>query len=154
MRYIKGARRIRTLGDVRAMQRQFGNYSESDPNVTPQEPRYTESEVFNPPALALENVWQNLNNALITPFDVANVSVQVISGNARRNGLMVQNQSAAGSDLYINFGNPASVASGLRLASGVTMLLDFWVPRNDIYVFFNNAAAQHGVIVEGTLGSG
>lgn len=154
MRYIKDARRIRTLGDVRAAQGQFRSYSENDPNVTPQNPRYTESEVFNPPALGLENVWQNLNNALITPFDVANVSVQVISGNARRNGLIIQNQSAAGSDLYVNFGNPASIASGLRLASGVTVLLDFWVPRNDIYVFYNNAVQQHGVIVEGTLGSG
>lgn len=151
MRYIRGARKIRTLGDVQQTMRRTNEYGRGDPNTTPQNPHYSEDTVFNPPALGLENVWQNLNTALLTPFDVANASSQVISGNPRRNGLIIQNQSALGADLYVNFGAAASVANGLLLASGVTLLLDFWCPRDDIHVFFDNAVAQHGVVVEGIL---
>lgn len=158
MRQFRNVRRIRTLGDVKQATREmsggsggYGLYGQGDPNTWPQEPRYDDQPVYNPPAIGLENVWQNLNGAILTPFDVANTSVSIITANARRNGLIIQNQSAAGSNLYVNFGNLASVASGLRIASGVTLLLDFWVPRDDIQVFYDNAAVQHGIIVEGTM---
>lgn len=132
----------------RRFPRGLGAYSEGDPNSWPQQPGYADLPVFNPPALGLENVWQNLTIAQLIPFDVANVSTLIVTANPRRNGVLVQNQSAAASNLYINFNADAAVTNGFLIAAGTAVLFDFTTPRDDITVFFDNAAPQHGVLVE------
>ena len=55
-----------------------------------------------------------------------------------RNFLMIRNSAGAG-NLYVSFGNAASLNSALQLVPGATALFDEVVPQGDVYVFSDTA---------------
>lgn len=138
----------------------LGDYGES-----PEEQGYDEAQIFraleNPGQLQVNSEGQpipdpNLNPISFTlyPFSISNTSgngvgsVQLLSQNYRRQFLLVQNLSAA-SDLYINFGSDAGLNTGVKLTFGTGIVFDQKVPNNSIFLFFNAATFEPGIVVEG-----
>lgn len=76
-------------------------------------------------------------------------SVQLLALNQRRQLLLIQNLSTA-SDLYVSFGLDASLLGGLLLAHGEGVIFDTVCPNNSVFVFFNSATNQPGIIIEGS----
>lgn len=52
-----------------------------------------------------------------------------------RNMLLLRNPSTNAGNIYIGFGNPASLNSSLAITPGQTYLFDEVVPQNDLYAF-------------------
>lgn len=134
----------------------LGDYGESS--------AYDESQVFRaatPGNLQLNEEGQPLNDPYANPISFTTYafalstasgnagSVQLLSYNGRRQLLLVQNLSS-GSDLYVNFGTAAGVDTALKLTNGAGVFFDTVCPNNAIFVFFNSATPQAGVIIEGS----
>lgn len=90
-----------------------------------------------------------LNN--VSPNGVGNGSVIILSQNIRRQFLIIQNLST-GADLFVNFGTDAGPNRGLKLGAGEGVFFDQGdkgCPNNSVYVFFNTATLEPGIIMEG-----
>lgn len=57
-----------------------------------------------------------------------------------RNALVLRNGHAT-ANMYIDFGQPASLLSPLKIAPGQTLLFDVVVPQDDLYAFADVAGA-------------
>jgi hypothetical protein len=91
--------------------------------------------------------------ALTTHFMIGtDPSRQVLAQNKRRQFLLIQNLS--GEDptvaLFVNFGNDASVLSGLSIAGGESVIFDQHVPNNSVHLFINAQETTQIVIIEGS----
>jgi len=106
--------------------------------------------------------WNNPTTAATLPITPSvSTNNPVLNGNRKRNFLAVQNASRAATsadvapDLLVNFASRviAGVAA-IRLSPGVGLILDYIVPRDDIYVAWDLSAAtgtytQGGSITQG-----
>jgi hypothetical protein len=156
----------------------WGSEPPGDPGTFPRREilpggaEYNESTVFNgkngaatpadapsfSPTVAAgipEGAVAYVSSAIFTPFPFTvgtasrQISPVIVPKNPSRAALLMQNLSAA-TNLFINFGAPANVNLGFIIVPGGAALFDQFTPINDIYVFFNNAVAQSGVLFEGT----
>lgn len=134
----------------------LGDYGESTP--------YDESEVFRaatPGQLQVNAEGEPIPDPFANPVSFTTYafalsstsgnagSVQLLSYNGRRQLLLIQNLSS-GSDLFVNFGTAAGVDTALKLTNGAGVFFDEVCPNNAIFVFFNAATPQPGVIIEGS----
>jgi len=139
----------RGLGDYRATD---PHYASDDPNTHAPDGGYSEEHVFNRDARSDYELYTGpARRTTQYPFNIANVATLVLPANFRRTYLIVQNLSAAAVDLYIGFNSSVNAANGLRIIAGGNYLGDYACPTDDIWAFFNNAAVQPGIIVEGIL---
>lgn len=108
------------------------------------------STITNP-----NNAPAYVSSAIFTPFPFscgtlsAQPSPVVCNQNPQRAALLIQNLSGV-TNLMVNWGAPASANLGFLIVPGGAALFDQFTPINAVYVFFANAAAQNGVIFEGT----
>ncbi len=72
---------------------------------------------------------------------------QVLSANANRMVLLLQNQSAT-ETIYFNLGQSAGINQGIQLAPGAGVLFDRQAPSNYVTVIATNANVL-GVAAEG-----
>jgi hypothetical protein len=110
----------------------------------------TAAPIANP-----NNAPPYVSSAIFTPFPFscgtgsAQPSPVVCPTNPKRAALLIQNLSGV-TNLFVNWGAPANTNLGFLIVPGGAALFDQFTPINDVYVFFNNAVAQNGVIFEGT----
>lgn len=83
-----------------------------------------------------------------TQITVTNVSQQFLAANSSRQFLLIQNNDAAG-DIFVRFGAASTLATGVKIAAGVTTLFDAVVPRNAVHIIGSIASNANCVIVEG-----
>lgn len=77
------------------------------------------------------------------------VSTQILAANASRRFLEIQNNDPA-ADVYVNLaGDPASAATGIKLAPGDAKILDVRVPDAAIFAIASAAMTGPLVVVEG-----
>lgn len=77
---------------------------------------------------------------------VTNASGQLIAANATRKFMLVQNKDAAG-NIYLNLGGAAAtVASGVKIPPGGSLLLDNTVPTGAIFAI-GDIASNAGIVV-------
>jgi len=106
--------------------------------------------------------WTNPTDAASTPITTATPSgVAVLQGNAKRNLLIIQNNSIATTagdttpDFWIEFGRAALVNFSIRIKPGEGLVLDTICPRSQLYVTigpFSNVGLSTivaGVITQG-----
>ena len=86
-------------------------------------------------------------------FSVPNGSSSLIlpQGNGLRNFLMMRNSSAT-ANVYVDFGNNASLNTVLRLTANQIVLFDTVVPQEDIYAYGDAASAFLSIIVSSIPG--
>jgi len=114
------------------------------------------------PPVAVPNgtaLWKNPTVATGIPLSPANSGL-VLPANIKRNLLIIQNTSVAAAGagntaptLYVNFGAAATAASALAFTAGQGIVLDYIVPRNEIYVLFAGGSGTFtasGVIQQGS----
>lgn len=113
-------------------------------------------EVSLEPKMAHELIDDRYSNPISFTLTVhhrsnAEGSFQALAENKRRQYLLIQNLSAGdpGSDIYINFGNQASVLAGLRIASGTSYAPQIVVPNGAIYILVNSDDTQQVIVIEG-----
>ena len=105
------------------------------------------------------NTWQNPTTFQLVPIiDSSPSATPVLSQNAKRNMLLIQNNSSAtgagntAPTFYIGFNNQAQVGLSLALAPGAGVLFDIICPRDSVYV---TIAGGVGVFtVAGVVGQG
>jgi hypothetical protein len=76
----------------------------------------------------------------VAPVGVDSSIVIARPGNGVRNMLILRNSGAT--NLFIAFGNNASVNSTLRVTANTMILMDAVVPQNDIYAISDAAGGQ------------
>lgn len=80
---------------------------------------------------------------------VTNASGQLVAANAARRVLGVFNQSATGT-VYLNLsGDAATVAGGVRLLPGESLLIDSYPPTEAVYAIGDIASNGNIIVVEG-----
>lgn len=128
-----------------------GRQTDLPKGITGQSPVYTgpvsgQEQRLQAKSAAL--VRQQNVQITITPIQVETVSRQIMGRNDSRRYLAFQNQSP--SDVYINFGRPASTgASSFLLPSGGTYLMESGiVPNTEIFAV--GAAGLILTVIEGS----
>jgi hypothetical protein len=97
--------------------------------------------------------WINPYRGIVIPFSIGERSQQIISANARRCYVLIQNLDA-GQDMWVNFGNEAVVGSSvLLIPRGNYELIGgarggAFSPFNGVHVI-GTVAKQRGIIVQG-----
>ena len=128
------------------------HYAKPDPNTHAPEGGYNEDHVFNRDARSdFELFTGPVRRMTQYSFSIANVATLILPANFRRTYLIVQNLSAAAVNLYLGFNSAVNASNGIRIAAGGNYLGDYNCPTDDIWVFFDNAAIQNGVVAEGIL---
>lgn len=80
---------------------------------------------------------------------VTNASGLILASNAARRRLIIQNKDATG-NIYINLsGIAVTIANGVRIAPGGSLVLDGYVPWGAIYAIGDIVSNANIVIVEG-----
>ena len=99
--------------------------------------------------------WANRYTASLYPFVTEATAQQIIPANARRAYLLVQNKDGA-SDMFINFGQKASVFASVIIIPGGNFEFvggsfgGAFVPMDSVWVL-GGAVSMNGVLVEGVL---
>lgn len=78
--------------------------------------------------------YARLNGEQVFSLDASTSTNIALRTNALRNMLFMRNSSGA-ADVYVSFGNAASVNSILKLSAGDQILLDAVVPQDEIFAF-------------------
>lgn len=76
---------------------------------------------------------------LVAVTNAAGGNLVLSAPDTLRNFLMIRNSSAT-ANIYISFGNNASLSSVLMLAAGTIILFDTVVPQDDVYALADAAA--------------
>lgn len=80
---------------------------------------------------------------------VTNASGLMLQSRASRRSLIIQNKDAAG-NIYVNLsGLAATVANGLKIAPGGSLVLDGYVPWGAVYAIGDIANNANVVVIEG-----
>lgn len=94
---------------------------------------------------------QPVNNGILTDTaqTVTNASGQLLAPNAARRFLLVQNKDAAG-NIFLTFdGGAATVANGVKIAPGGSLILDVYAPTGAVMAIGDIASNANVVTVEG-----
>ena len=78
--------------------------------------------------------YARLNSEQVFSLDASTSTIIALRTNALRNMLFMRNSSGA-ADVYVSFGNAASLNSILKLSAGDQILLDAVVPQDEIFAF-------------------
>lgn len=92
-------------------------------------------EIFDP------HHYATCNGDLVLAVGVLNI-VALTQPDGRRNLLMIRNSSTGVQNLFVSFGNTASVNSTVRLTPNTMILFDVAVPQDDVNIVSDAAAAQ------------
>lgn len=126
----------------------------------PNTPRQTRSGRFRalaegatcPMAIFSEHQYATIGGTLSIPVGVASSMVLAQAGSPR-NLLGFRNASPGAQNLFLDFGNQATVAgSWLQIAPGEMILLDTVIPQDDIYAIADAAGAVLLIAVSTTPG--
>jgi hypothetical protein len=85
------------------------------------------------------------NGELIVPVGLTSVSV-LPQPSSPRNCLGFRNSSGVACNLYIAFGNPATLSSWLLLVQNTIVLLDNRPPQDEVFAICDNAAGQLTIV--------